>query len=1252
MSNKPLPYDATPPPRYTSIRDIVIKQAEKYGDLPAAHWLDDSGAIESTLSYNDLHRLSFCAARYLRNQGVEPGDRVALVYSPSLDFFIAFLACQVLRAVPIPVPCPTFETIASDLPSILDLLEQVQPAITVLQPRMGKMLQATNATHPKNAIVDQVAKIGRTSRLGIRLLDVYSEHLGGGAPADEKWEGDDSDNDAYVQYTSGSTGAPKGVILSQRNITHQLAYVSRCMGENLHESSISPPGGRYKLFTWLPHWFASSLAGGFLWSLHDGIECYLMTPSVFTANPLIWLKAMSEHQINISYAPNSGYSSVLHAWKAMPSQTRPTLGVDGPLDAWNLSNCVQLLSGGETIHGSVIREFFSVFKRAGLKPSSFRATYVMAEHALLIAIGDATHDPHSTLQGKVSVGGPRWGVNIKIVDTASKETLPDGREGEIWVKSDSKAGRYVDGGADDSERNAIFDAKIKGQAGDLGYLRTGDLGFLVDNQLFVSGRLEDLIISNGNRHFPADIEHFMENHDGVVKTMALSLPPDIESESSRSSLIFMMEIAEDYLEDRTEADKINYCSHVSRKVLAAKGLQITTILLLAPHMLPMTITGKLARATARAQYTAGDVPGILFRWEIPVAPRDKKATISSLTRIIKPAIVSASPLDGKAVVHDDVLESVRKEWETVFHVPVDNWNDFFALGGSTDHAVRILYGIQNNLACPNIRLHDLMDNPTLEAYADRIRRIMQPSAKSEDKEAAAKKNWLWQQVSLPDDFSAFLPENRRAFIDPVIAGRHPPENIFLTGATGIVGTFVLGELLATHQTPSIYCLVRAKTLEAACTRLAGVLKKAQLWKPQYASRIIPVVGDLTAVRFGLSKQTFESIAADIKAVLHCGGSSELLRSYEMEEGQNVSGTKEAIRLALSNCRGRPVPLHYVSTIAVFDPVYYNDLASASEIEVKHPPTQSHCPGYAQTRWVAEQLVQVAARDYDLPAAVYRVGSMLGHSQTGALFKLDGPLNVFVENIEKLGAVSLEILDMGQCISTVDFVARAITASAMGPCPPGQVAFYHVVNGQRYSGQHIIEVLENVTGESLERVRTDDWWRIVDNSVPEEVLSLPARNPQKTASTAIVSLDFLALVSAYLPRDPAERAQMERWHGREWSTVQLEDRLRRLAVDSPNHNLYPGLLDELRRSDHYYLDKALTASLKWAQKETKRTKVVRNRVSESVSSLATPGHAAQGVQRKPTPITSDQISRFNVKTYFTSAHALAFLSLLLYILIGE
>lgn len=243
--------------------------------------------------------------------------------------------------------------------------------------------------------------------------------------------------------------------------------------------------------------------------------------------------------------------------------------------------------------------------------------------------------------------------------------------------------------------------------------------------------------------------------------------------------------------------------------------------------------------------------------------------------------------------------------------------------------------------------------------------------------------------------------------------------------------------------------------------------------------------------------------------------------------------------------------------------------------------------------------------------------------------------------------------MQQCFSTVDFAAKTITASALAPFPRGQVDFYHVINGQKFPGHRITEVFEKATGISLDKIRPEAWWNVLDRSVPIDA-SPQMASPQGLSTkphAATVSLDFLALVSLYLPRDSAEQNRVRNWHGREWSTIQLQDRLRRLATDSPDNDLYQTLLDGLRPMSNESLDRALAINLKSAWQEHKRREVLKH---ESPASLVVKAQQSTHVVAHPPPtlMVPTQRSTFEMKSYFSSTHALAFLSLLLYILLGD
>ena len=299
----------------------------------------------------------------------------------------------------------------------------------------------------------------------------------------------------------------------------------------------------------------------------------------------------------------------------------------------------------------------------------------------------------------------------------------------------------------------------------------------------------------------------------------------------------------------------------------------------------------------------------------------------------------------------------------------------------------------------------------------------------------------------------------------------------------------------------------------------------------------------------------------------------------------------------------------------------------------------------------------ASREYNLPAAIYRVGSVLGDSTTGASFQLDGPIFTAFENFEKLGAVPKHMCEMNQPFVTVDFSAKAIAGSAIAPVDQGQVAYYHVLNGQEYSGGRLIEVFEGVTGRGFEIMDSDEWWNLLDHSLPADLkaANLPPLPPSAAKLPGgMANVDFLALSTAFMPRGKIERERMLHWFGRGFSTVQLQDRLRRVAAQSPTPEVYNSLIDQLTQPSTTPVDQALAVSLKWGMQEMKRKKMASAKAStSSATNVITPVNAKSVATRYSGNSNAVVAKGGNALTsWLWSTPALAFFSVFLWILMGE
>ncbi|KAG8939877.1 hypothetical protein FRC04_005826 [Tulasnella sp. 424] len=1088
MSSSTAPEQTTTFPMYTSLRDMLVNRADEHPDKVAVSWVDATGSISTSITYGELHHLAFSFARYMKNHGVEVGDRVAILDDRcGPELLVAFFACQVLRAVPVPVPCPpTSSNLTAAAPQIVSIMEELKPDTVVVPPRIKDVLAAVIEVesfelHREPESLEQSFK--KASRLGIFVLDCMDDSVGGKAFDDEQWEGEEGD------------------------VLKDECSPSSRLSDNVSSDAIQ-------------------------------------------GDPLAYFRLLSDHQITSALVPHGLFSEALEAWKRFPTDRRPKL------NAWDLSLCGELVSYGGSISGETVKDICALLEPAGLKNARFYTTYGLSEYPLVATA--SLSSPPGTNQGPIYV--PCSGITVKSVDPVTREELPDGFHGEIWVDGPGVPAGYLGLGDEDSM------GQLQGQA----YLRTGDLGVIESGKFTIDGRLSESFSINGKIFFTPEVEEVVLGYHGVSQVLLLPFPP--ETGSSRPSLVLLLELEAHAIKHMSMLDHRDLCIGLYRRVSALKGLKLTNILILSPDGLPRTITGKFANATARSLYLRGDVSQKLYQWDlnlesVPPTPREEI--------VLSPLIVTPERPDARGM-----RDLIRRQWKMVLQVPIDDADDFYVLGGSLTQALRVTYAVRKVLKCSQIGIHHLAGSPTFNAYADTVLRV----ASFDDTEEAhqelhkaevEKSQWLWDQVVFPEDFKALEPQGRAGPSTPRRA--ETAEGILLLGATTALGSFILAELLNSDRSTPIHCVVDAETEEAARAAVVSTLKKHILWRPQWPGRIIPVVGRPYAKRFGLSQGAFQTLANEVKLLIHASGAgdTDLLGPYALHEKEMVSGTKEAIRLALSNSNGVPVPVHFVSSLDVFDDAHY-----AQELEAHHPPLHNRAPGKAQAHWVVEQLVLKASRDYRLPAAVYRVGSLLGHSSTGASFALDGPVNVILDNLHRTKKVPAELLDSSLPFTTVDHAAKAIVTSALAPPPRArsQLAFYHVLNTESYPFHRAVEVFESVTGESANTkapVALQDWLSTLEGCLPTDLVAERGSLPQNTNQNP-VSPEFAALASAFLGDAEGIRAL---GGPEEVSTVQMQHRLGRLGFSIDR------TLEEVE-----VIDRALAVSIKWAGQEAKRRKL--------------------------------------------------------------
>ena len=541
--------------------NLLAKQAGTYGDRPAYSWYEQ-GEIKASVGYSDLLKIADIIAARLQSQ-FRPGERIALIFGPGLDFIEAFFGCTRAGLIPVPLsPSLGRHQFAPILPILLNC-----QAAAVLGPELLWKRQQSHATS-----VDQPQDF-----IWLNWASVKAEAQELNALRQPVSQGDI----AFLQYTSGSTGNPRGVIVGHSNVLHNLRQIIDTCGSNRPR----------KMLSWLPHFHDMGLIGGILHSLYSGSELLMMAPSEFMRRPMLWLEMIHALRVEFSMGPESALNLVQRA-------------IDPDLAKSLDLSCIEcLVCGSEPIRRAVVDGFLRALEPAGLSSHSILNAYGLAEATLMTTASRYRFDSseiHLRLTAEAdlaSSGSSIDGQKIRIVDSSAMTQLPDGSEGLVMVKGPSVNRGYWNS----PETNAtgfgqsIFDALGQEEEG---YLNTGDLGFLINGELYVTGRIKDLIVVGGRNVHPSDVEV-------VVRSLSPRYAASrcicfgILTPEREERIVILIESASKCL----GCDDEILLSSVASQVSVSFEVQVDCVLLLEPNTLPVTTSGKVRRMDAREQYS-------------------------------------------------------------------------------------------------------------------------------------------------------------------------------------------------------------------------------------------------------------------------------------------------------------------------------------------------------------------------------------------------------------------------------------------------------------------------------------------------------------------------------------------------------------------------------------------------------------------------------------------------------------------------
>ncbi|MEC4875789.1 non-ribosomal peptide synthetase [Pseudomonas sp. NC26] len=645
-----------------SLVQALMQRAAQTPDRIALRFLADAPGEQAVLSYRDLDmRARTIAAALQARAGF--GDRAVLLFPSGPDYVAAFFGCLYAGVIAVPA-YPPESSRQHHQERLLSIIDDAEPRLLLTVSALHDSLQGLEALARESA-----PELLAVDGLDLALASAWQE------PA---LAGDDI---AFLQYTSGSTALPKGVQVSHGNLVANEQLIRHGFGIDLNPDDV--------IVSWLPLYHDMGLIGGLLQPIFSGVPCVLMSPGYFLARPLRWLQAISEYGGTISGGPDFAYRLCSERVS------------EAALAGLDLSHWRVAYSGSEPIRQDSLDTFAEKFAACGFAPSSFFASYGLAEATLFVSgsrrgqgIGALELDGEAFAANRaeagkgsvlMSCGFPQPGHAVRIVEPQHRQVLGDNQVGEIWAAGPSIALGYWR----NPEASAQTFVEMEGQT----WLRTGDLGFMREGEVFVTGRLKDMLIVRGQNLYPQDLEKTLEREVELLRKGRVAVfAVDDQGEEGIGVAVEISRNVQKTVQPEALIKTL-------RQVIADACRQApAVVLLLNPGALPKTSSGKLQRSACRLRMNDGSLDCYA---RFPTA---------------------AEPADATGV-GDGLQARIAAVWREVLKAEsVAAHDHFLLLGGNSIAATQVTARLADELGI-NLSLRTLFEAPTLAEYSAAVAAI-------------------------------------------------------------------------------------------------------------------------------------------------------------------------------------------------------------------------------------------------------------------------------------------------------------------------------------------------------------------------------------------------------------------------------------------------------------------------------------------------------------------------------------------------
>ena len=674
---------------FTSINDLIENRARETPHKHAMIFIQYDNLdniIEESINYKELEAQSKKIAYHLSLHS-DKGDRVLILCEPGLDFIYSFFGCLFAGVIAVPSYIPYSSKLLNTLKSIIEDA-QLKLVLSTDEVRRKLLYNFSNDTEFKNLNIITIEDINNLTR-----LREYSDNS------------ISSDTIAFLQYTSGSTSQPKGVLVSHGNLLDNQQVIYNKLGHSKDTRIVS----------WLPPYHDMGLIYGIMQSIYGNIPAYLFSPLDFLTQPFRWLHAVSKYKATSSGAPNFAYELCMNKI------------IDDQKETLDLSNWKTAFNGAEPVRADTINRFSECFKSCGFKREAFYPCYGLAESTLMVSGGSANALPviesfnkqdiennkvltissdskHSTKI--VGCGNAFQNETILIVDPDTRIVKEENFIGEIWLKSPSVAkGYWNNSDATEKTFRAYTDK------GDGPFLRTGDFGFLRNEELFVTGRIKDLIIIRGKNYYPQDIELTIENVDpflrkGNIAAFSIDIIDD-------EQLVLVAELKQEAV-NLKHNDIQNIVNKIIANIAMYHELDVYQVVLIKAGSMPKTSSGKIRRAICKQLFLSNKLQIINSYVSDSFKPRKNRNEIYLENNVHE--------INRSAKRKEEVEEQLCNIWREILKLEYIGLNDsFFELGGHSLRVASLISMIHKEFQV-KISIKDVFRNPCIKKLAELIRK--------------------------------------------------------------------------------------------------------------------------------------------------------------------------------------------------------------------------------------------------------------------------------------------------------------------------------------------------------------------------------------------------------------------------------------------------------------------------------------------------------------------------------------------------